>query len=153
MSDLTIAASPFARSLGRRFISLCALLLLASPVVFAAQDQALRFEDEFKAGQKAAMQNDYGEAAKRFTRANELKQNKCSDCYVWMARIEMATGKVDQALKSADQALTVAGDDLHRCNAELYRGVILGRQGNLLQAESAFKVASAANPQCIECRF
>ncbi|HEY6350820.1 MAG TPA: redoxin domain-containing protein [Candidatus Angelobacter sp.] len=143
----------------RRFLAsplffLMALFLSASPVlVAAAQNQEPRFNDEFEAGKKAALQNDNVEAARRFTRANELRQNKCSDCLVWLARIAMVDGKFDDALNFADQALAVAANGPQRCNADLYRGVILGRQGNLAQSETAFKAAASLDPQCTECRF
>lgn len=139
-------------STSRPFISLCAFIfLLTSAMVSSAQDP--KFEEEFEAGKNAAMQNDYAAAITHFTSANLLAQNQCSDCYIWLARSEMAMGKLDQGLQDATRALAVAGDALHRCNAELYRGVILGRLGKLPDAEAAFKAASAANPQCTECRF
>lgn len=136
-----------------RFIFSLAALLLVFPVAPAAQDPKPQFAEEFAAGQKAATQNDYAEAARHFTKANELRQNKCSDCSVWLARIAMAGGKFDDALKLVDQARAVAENGVQRGSAELYRGVILGRQGNLAESETAFKAAAAANPQCTECRF
>ena len=136
----------------RPWISLyAAILLFTSVMACSAQDP--QFENEFEAGKNAAMQNDYAAAITHFTGANLLAQNKCSDCYIWLARCEMAMGKLDQALQDATQGLAVAGDALHRSNAELYRGVILSRSGKLPDAEAAFKAAAAANPQCTECRF
>jgi len=141
------------RLTGSPLIALCALFLLNAALASPPQNPTTQFDDEFEAGKKAAMQNDYIAAVTHFTAANLLTQNKCSDCYIWLARSEMAMGKLDQALQDSAQALAVAQDDLHRCNAQLYRGVILGRQGNLAQAENAFKAASALNPACTECRF
>lgn len=136
----------------RPWISLCAAILVLA-LAMASSGQEQKFENEFEAGKNAAMQNDYAAAIAHFTSANLLAQNKCSDCYVWLARSEMAMGKLDQALQDATQGLAVAGDDLHRSNAELYRGVIFSRSGRLPDAEAAFKAASAANSQCTECRF
>lgn len=153
MNRRSNAFPSFARCLGLRWISCCMLFLFTAVAAFAAQGQPSQFDDEFDAGKKAAMQNDYAEAAGHFSKANELQQNKCSDCLVWLARIAMVGGKFDDALKFADQARAVAQSDLQRCNVELYRGVILSRLGNLAQAEAAFKAASSLNPQCTECRF
>lgn len=152
MRPSTASDSFISGSICRPGIALCMVLLLLTFVVLcSAQDS--KFEDEFGAGKNAAMQNDYAAAVTHFTAANLLRQNKCSDCYVWTARSEMAMGKFDQALQDATLALSVADDDVHRCNAQLYRGVILGRENKLPDAETAFQAASAANPQCTECRF
>lgn len=139
-------------SIRRLWISLCAVILLLIPAL-ASSAQDRKFKDEFEAGKNAAMQNDYAAAITHFASANLLAQNQCSDCYIWLARSEMAIGKLDQGLQDATLALAVAGDALHRSNAELYRGVILSRLGKLADAEAAFKAASTANPQCTECRF
>jgi thiol-disulfide isomerase/thioredoxin len=52
-----------------------------------------------------------------------------------------------------EQALASAASDHERSNAQLYRGVILGRENNLLLAEAAFRAAAASDPACLECSF
>jgi thiol-disulfide isomerase/thioredoxin/Flp pilus assembly protein TadD len=126
---------------------LCSILLLA------AQTASPDFERELQAGKQAAEQSNYAEAVKHFTQANQLQQDKCSECYVWLARIEMAGGKLPQALEQTGKAIAMATTGPQKASAQLYRGIIVSRQGNLAQAETAFKAASAANPSCVECRF
>jgi len=106
-----------------------------------------------EAGRNAAGQSDYLNAAKHFAKANELKQNKCSECHVWLARVALAAGGIQQALTETERAFATASTGPERASAQLYRGVVLGRQGNLAQAEAAFRAASAANSACVECRF
>ncbi len=110
-------------------------------------------ERELAAGKLAAEQGGYEDAAEHFNRANELRQDKCSECYVWLARLEMAEGKLDQALIETGKAIATSISGPERGRAQLYRGLVLGRQGDLAQAEIAFKAASDANPECLECRF
>lgn len=126
----------------------CWAVLLCS-----AQAPAPDFEREFIAGKQAVEQSQFGEAAGHFSRANHLRQDKCSECYVWLARIDMAEGKLEQALTEADNAFSSAATVPERASAQLYRGIVLSREGDLVQAEAAFKAASPANPRCVECRF
>ncbi|HKD13223.1 MAG TPA: redoxin domain-containing protein [Candidatus Angelobacter sp.] len=118
-----------------------------------AQEQSSDFETELHAGKSAAEQSNYAEAAKHLNKANELRQGKCSECYVWLARMDLAAGSVQQALTKLEKAVATAATETERANAQLYRGVALARQGDLAQAEIAFKAASSANPACVECRF
>jgi thiol-disulfide isomerase/thioredoxin len=126
---------------------LCSVLLLA------AQTSSPELQRELQAGKQAAEQSNYAEAVTHFMKANQLQQDKCSECYVWLARIEMAEGKLRQALEQADKATTTATTDPQKASAQLYRGIVLSRQSKLDQAEVAFKAASVANPACLECRF
>jgi len=59
----------------------------------------------------------------------------------------------DEGLKHVEQALATAVGDHERSSAQLYRGVILGRQDNLLLAEAAFRAAATSDPACVECTF
>jgi len=65
----------------------------------------------------------------------------------------MSAGKLQEALTEADKGVATAATDEERSKAQLYRGVILGRQGDLAGAETAFKAASQADPSCVECGF
>ncbi len=135
------------RILVRLLTPWCAVLL------YAVQTPNPEFERELAAGKQAVARNDYSDAVAHFSRANQLRQDKCSECYVWLARIEMARGKLEQALTETEKAIATATTGPERGSAQLYRGIIQGRRGNLTQAEIAFKAASAANPKCLECRF
>jgi thiol-disulfide isomerase/thioredoxin len=110
-------------------------------------------ERELAAGKLAAEQGAYEDAATHFNQANQLRDNKCSACYVWLARIDMAAGRLDQALTQIEKGVTTAVSGPELASAQLYRGLILGRQGDLARAEAAFKAALSANPGCVECRF
>ena len=72
---------------------------------------------------------------------------------MWLARIEMARGNLSQASEQIAKAVTTADTGPRLATAQLYRGVVLSRQGDLAQAETAFRAASAADPACVECRF
>jgi len=111
------------------------------------------FQSELEAGRNAAGQSDYLNAVQHFVKANQLQQNTCSECYVWLARMDIEVGKLELALTQIDKAVATATTAPEKSTAQLYRGVVLGRQNNLPQAEAAFKAASAANPDCVECRF
>ena len=130
------------------------LLVVTLPLwLFAAQAPTKEFEHELGEGKQAAGQGHYAEAVGHFTRANHLREDKCSECFVWLARIEMAKGDLRQALEWTEKANANATGGLERASAQLYRGIVLSRQGNFSQAETAFKAASAANPACVECKF
>src|SRR5262249_49959083 len=73
--------------------------------------------------------------------------------HVWLARMSMGAGSLQQALMESDKAVATAATGSERARAQLYKGVVLGRQGRLNEAEAAFRAASAANPSCAECRF
>ena len=128
-------------------------LFFGCSLLLAAQHKSSDFEGELQAGKTAAEQSNYAEAAKHLNKANELRQGKCSECYVWLARMDLAAGSVQQALTKLEKAVATAATETERANAQLYRGVALARQGDLAQAEIAFKAASSANPACVECRF
>jgi hypothetical protein len=78
---------------------------------------------------------------KHFVRANELEQNKCSESYIWLARMDMGVGSFQLALTQIDKPVAKATTAPEKASALLYQGVILGRQCNLPQAEAAFKAA------------
>lgn len=128
-------------------VCLCALL------AYGQKTSNSGSEREISAGKLAAVRGNYKEAVAHFSAANQLAGNKCSECYVWLARIAMAGGDLDGALAEIEEAAAAASTGPERASAELYRGVVLTRRGDLADAEEAFKAASAANPQCTECRF
>jgi len=120
---------------------------------YALQAPAPEFERELAAAKQAVDQNQFADAATHFSKANHLRQDQCSECYVWLARIDMVEGKLAQARSETENAIATATSAPERATAQLYRGLVLGREGDLAQAEVSFKAAAAANPQCVECRF
>jgi thiol-disulfide isomerase/thioredoxin len=110
-------------------------------------------ENELQAGIVAIQRGDYLDAAKHFTQANDIRQGKCSECYVWLARIKAAKGDLDEAINQTDKAVTVANTRRESSIAQLYRGIFLTQQGNLIAAEAAFTSALAADQECVECAF
>jgi len=130
------------------------LLPVVMPLLLSAtQAQSTEFQRELAAGKQAAAQADYSSAVAYFNQANHLQQEKCSECYVWLARIDIALGQFEDGLKHVEQAQATAVGDHERSSAQLYRGVILARENNLLLAEAAFRAAAASDPACIECTF
>jgi len=129
------------------------MFCVAASGVMAAQNPTTDFEHEFAAGKLAAGRSHYFEAVEHFIKANELRNGKCSDCYVWMARMDMALGVLKPALTQTDKAIATAASAPELANAQLYRGVVLGRQRSFAQAETAFRAASAADRTCVECKF
>lgn len=129
------------------------MFLFAASEVMAAQNQTSDFEHELAAGKLAAGQSHYIEAAEHFIKANELRNGKCSECYVWLARMDLGLGVLKPALAQTDKAVAMAASASELANAQLYRGVVLGRQRNFPAAETAFRAASAADRTCVECKF
>jgi thioredoxin-like negative regulator of GroEL len=136
-----------------RFIIVGFVIVLQAALPRAVYGQNSEFDRELAAAKEAVERNESAEAISHFGKANELRQGKCSECYVWLARIEMAAGQTDQALAHIEQALATATSDVERSRAQLYDGVALARQNNLLRAEAAFRGAVAVDPACLECRF
>jgi thiol-disulfide isomerase/thioredoxin len=122
-------------------------------VLLAAQAPNPEFEKELAAGKQALERKEPVDAIKHFVRANELQQGKCSECYVWLARLGISAGNLPEALVDADKGVATAATDKERAKAQLYRGVILGRQDDLRGAETAFKAALVADATCVECTF
>src|SRR5215471_1509751 len=137
----------------RKYIGLLIFLSTTLPIAAQNPNQVSEFDRELEAGRQAVKQGQYAGAIEHFTRANQLQQNNCSECLVWLARLDMAGGKLDQALRHVEQAVAVAGTDQQRAGAQLYRGVILSHLGNLPAAETAFRTATAADSNCVECSF
>ena len=139
--------SVIARTLTMVLVAGCATTLLA------LQSASPDFAAELEAGKQAAAKGAYPEAVKHFRQANQLRQEKCSECYIWLARMGISAGDLQDALEDAEKGVASAATGTERSRAQLYRGVILGRQGDLAGAEAAFKAASAADSACVECRF
>jgi thiol-disulfide isomerase/thioredoxin len=153
---MTCCIKAVRRSCAQWLLASCCLLLSAGwsfALQIASPNSGTEFSSELTAGKQAVERQEFMEAMKHFTQANALQQGKCSECYVWLARIGMSAGRYKEALTEAEKGVATAATDEERSKAQLYRGVILGRQGNLAGAEAAFKAASVADSACVECRF
>src|SRR5260370_12158904 len=76
---------------------LSVLIQLSSVLLLANQTSSPEWERELHAGQQAAEQSNYAEAVTHFTKANQLKQHRCSECYGRRARLEIPEGNVRQS--------------------------------------------------------
>ena len=92
-------------------VTLALLFLTRGWASGSAQGQISEFQSELDAGKQAAAQADYAGAVAHFNNANRLRQEKCSECYVWLARINLASEQFEEGLKHVDQALAVAAGD------------------------------------------
>lgn len=135
------------------FLLSASFLMILPAMPLAAQNQNSEFESELQAGRSAAEHGNYADAAGHLNKANQLREQKCSECYVWLARMDMGAGSLEKALIETNEAVTTATSGSEQARAQMYRGVVLGRLGKLGEAELAFKAASAASPACVECRF
>lgn len=135
------------------WIKLLLIPLACAALLVVEQGKSADFSAEMDAGRQAAEHQDYEDAATHFTKANELQQGKCSECYVWLARLDMAGGKLPEALTKTDKALVAACNDAEKARAQLYRGIVFSRQGDLGKSEAALRAATEANPGCVECQF
>jgi thiol-disulfide isomerase/thioredoxin len=129
------------------------LLVFSTSLPVAAQNPSQESERELQAGKDALSKGQSAEAVSHFTRANELQEERCSECFVWLARIQAAKGDLDQALAHTEKAFAVANTDRQISMAQLYRGVYLSQQRNLAAAEAAFTAALATDHDCVECAF
>ena len=150
---MTQRSRPFSSNRFLWLVCWFAVFVCAPARLSALPQQNSEFNREFEAGKSAAGQSDYLNAMQHFVKANQLQENKCSECYVWMARMDIGIGSLQLALTQTEKAVATATTAPEKSSAQLYRGVVLGRQGNLADAEAAFKAAATANPECTECRF
>ena len=121
------------------------------PSSFAAQES--QFQKELSAGKQSWELGDYAGAQQRFERASALHNGRCSECDVFLLRLAMSQGDLAGAMRQADRAVAAAAHGQEASTAQLYRGIIFARKGELANAESALRAAIAANPDCGECRF
>lgn len=144
----------------RKFLLVPALLLLLQAGAFCDGNPSLspETEKEIAAGKDKFDHHKYEDAAKHFKKASKLEHESCLSCLVWLFRAQLSMGETKDALKTADRALPLAQKPAEIANVQLYRGVMFHRmsaagKGKLADAETAFRAASTANPQCSECRF
>jgi len=111
------------------------------------------FQQELSAGRQAWELGDYAGAQSHFEKANALHNGNCSECYVFLLRLEMSQGDLGGATRQAERAVATAADGQEAATAQLYRAIIFARKGEVANAESALRAAVASNPECGECRF
>src|SRR5216684_57230 len=91
-----------------RFSPFLTLLASLGSVLLVAQSRNPEFDRELAAGRQAAEAGGYADAATHLTAANRLRQGKCSECYVWLARFEMAQGNLSRASEQIEKAVVTS---------------------------------------------
>ena len=87
--------------------------LFDSSGVWAAriQDPDTSYEDVVQEGKNLFRQRRYDDALKKFKRANEMREKKCAECYIWMSETYLALDAYKNVIESADKVIEFAGDD------------------------------------------
>lgn len=125
--------------------------LINSPHAFVAgaQDDPT-FEDQIESGKRLFRQRRYEEALKSFKRANEMRDKKCAECFVWMSETYLALEAYKNVVDSADKAVEfAAGDQQLLVKAYNNKGLALQAsaekkdQKKLQAAEAVFRQALA----------
>lgn len=117
----------------------------------AQQDDAA-FEDEIEKGRKFQNRRQYEEALKSFKRANEMRDKKSPECFLWMAQAFQGLEAYKNAVESAEKAIELAASD-NRLRALAYnvKGIALQAQSEgkdhkkLQEAEETFRQGLALN--------
>jgi peroxiredoxin len=75
------------------------------------QDPDTTYDDVVQEGKDLFRQRRYDDALKRFKRANEMREKKSAECYVWMSETYLALEAYKNVIESADKVIEFAGDD------------------------------------------
>jgi thiol-disulfide isomerase/thioredoxin len=117
----------------------------------AQQDDAA-FEDEIEKGRKFQNRRQYEEALKSFKRANEMRDKKSPECFLWMAQAFQGLEAYKNAVESAEKAIELAASDNRlRALAFNVKGIALQAQSEgkdqkkLQEAEETFRQGLALN--------
>jgi thiol-disulfide isomerase/thioredoxin len=115
------------------------LLVFLHPAVSAkgwsarAQQDDAAFEDEIEKGRKFQNRRQYEDALKCFKRANEMRDKRSPESFLWMAQAFQGLEAYKNAVESAEKAIELAASD-NRLRALAYNV-----KGIALQAESEGK--------------
>src|SRR5437899_2843053 len=120
------------------------LLCLLQPL--AGQTASPEAEQEMSAGKQSFGTHRYDDAVKHFKKANKLRHDSCSECFIWLLRSQMALDNLKEALKEGDRALQTAHTPREQASAAYFRGVVLSRMSQtseekLPEAEAAFRAS------------
>ncbi|HSM85253.1 MAG TPA: redoxin domain-containing protein [Candidatus Limnocylindrales bacterium] len=115
-------------------------------------------QNEIKIARFAMEQKEYGEAAEHFLNANKLMKGRCFECLSGLVEVRLATGKNQQALQDAGRALLAARTGRQKAIAHIHRATAFlqlaeKEPARLGDAEAAFRLAVAADPKCLDCKF
>jgi peroxiredoxin len=77
----------------------------------AAPANSDSFQQVYQEGVKLLRAQNYEGAIKAFKRANSLREQKCGECYLLMARAEHGRGEQKRALENCDRSIATAGEN------------------------------------------
>src|SRR6185436_17803856 len=69
------------------------------------------FQQELEKAQSLLQKRKYDDALKSFKRANDLREKKCVECYVGMARAYQSLEAYKNVIESCDKGIELAGAD------------------------------------------
>lgn len=106
----------------------------------------LAYEDEMEKGRQHQQRHQYEEALKCFKRANEMRDKKSPESFLWMAKAYQGLEAYKSAIESAERVIELAGSDSQiRALGYNYKGTALQSQSEgkdhkrLQEAEAAFR--------------
>lgn len=129
-----------------------ALSLGAKASIIQAQRDDLAYEDEMEKGRKFQNRRQYEEALKSFKRANEMRDKKSPESFLWMAQAYQGLEAYKNVVETCEKLIALAGSDAQvRAVACNLKGIALqslaeGKdQKRLREAESVFREGLALN--------
>lgn len=120
--------------------------LLRTGSLASVQRDELSYEDEMESGLSLMRRHQYEAALKSFKRANDLRDKKSPECFLWMAEAYQGLEAYKNVADSCEKVIEFAGSD-NRLKARAYnlKGIALQAQAEgkdqhrLREAEAAFR--------------
>lgn len=119
-----------------------------------AQRDDVAFEDEMEKGRRFQKRRQYEEALKSFKRANEMRDKKSPESFLWMGQAYQGLEAYKNAVESADKVIELAiGNGQLQALAYNLKGMALQAQADgkdqkkLQEAEAAFRQGLALNTE------
>lgn len=117
-----------------------------------AQRDDMAYEDEMEKGRQFQKRRQFEEALKSFKRANEMRDKKSPESFLWMAQAYQGLEAYKNAVESCEKLIELAGSDTQlRAVACNLKGIALqslseGKdQKKLREAETVFREGLALN--------
>lgn len=119
--------------------------LLRTGLLASVQRDELSYEDEMEQGLSLMRRHQYEAALKSFKRANDLRDKKSPECFLWMAEAYQGLEAYKNVAESCEKVIELAGSD-NRLKARAYnlKGIALQTQAGkdqkrLHEAKTAFR--------------
>ena len=105
------------------------------------------FQRQIHTGREALGSGRYAEALNTFKELNKRQNDSCAPCYINMALAYLRMGKFEDAMKSCDRAVSVAGNEQLKAAAHSMKGTVLLSLAqpnikNLKDAEAEYRAAT-----------